>query len=46
MEYALPSRKPTRSEAKSGGDLKMIPIAKLCKITPERLMGENFGRHI
>jgi hypothetical protein len=29
MEYALPSRKLTRSAAKSGGDLKMIPIAKL-----------------
>jgi hypothetical protein len=29
MEYALPSRKLTRSAEKSGGDLKMIPIAKL-----------------
>jgi hypothetical protein len=29
MEYALPSRKLTKSAEKSGGDLKMIPIAKL-----------------
>lgn len=35
MEYALPSRKLTKSAEKSGGDLKMIPIAKLWKITPK-----------